>query len=199
MGAYLRQFKVARLNWFTATENVVNLLNLSLVLTPLLTRLNLDVSWEKAPEVSEVFFCMTANQDKALSSIAHNHIFLLKCWNDLLIQTCSFWEVIFRNWLQLQYYYCICPSVSLALTFSHKRFLFFCMWHLSVRKHQERQRLDLFLWKWSSLRSRHVMHSNDHVLCILNHSTVLCVSCSYNNKLLSRWFRTCCRTSQLLC
>lgn len=142
MGAYFIQFKVVRLNWLTAIENVVNLVNSSLILTPFFAKIYLRHVVRQSSRSVWSFLCMTVNQDTALSSTAHNHIFflfLLKCWNALLIQTCGFWEVTFRNWLQLCF--------SAFHTHAWVLFLFFCIWHLSVRKHQERQRLDLFLWK----------------------------------------------------
>lgn len=41
MGAYFIQFKVVTLNWLTAIENVVNLVNLSLILTPFFAKIYL--------------------------------------------------------------------------------------------------------------------------------------------------------------
>lgn len=103
MGAYFIQFKVVRLNWLTAIENFVNLVNSSLILTPFFfAKIYLRHVVRQSSRSVWSFLCMTDNQDTALSSTAHNHIFflfLLKCWNDLHIQTCGFFT--FRNWLQL--------------------------------------------------------------------------------------------------
>lgn len=41
MGAYFIQFKVVRLNGLTAIENVVNLVNSSLILTPFFAKIYL--------------------------------------------------------------------------------------------------------------------------------------------------------------
>lgn len=41
MGAYFIQFKVVRLNWLTAIENVVNLVNSLLILTPFFAKMYL--------------------------------------------------------------------------------------------------------------------------------------------------------------
>lgn len=57
MGAYFIQFKVVTLNWLTAIENVVNLVNLSLILTPFFAKIYLrHVMRQSSRTVCEVFF-----------------------------------------------------------------------------------------------------------------------------------------------
>lgn len=84
------------------------------------------------------------------------------------------------NWW---YMYTLCHNIALQSRISHHYrsflscfrthtqavfcFLFFCIRLLSVRKHQERQHLDVFLWKPGLLRYScvcRVTHGKDHTL-----------------------------------
>lgn len=119
------------------------------------------------------FSCMTINQDDL-----NNQNFIssfLMCPNEMLSQNCGFCEFLF-----------VC-------------LLAFCLWHLSVRKHKERHRLHLFLWKkkekkrlFLSLKSCRAQLRS----CALHSAPRRSVMCT---KLQPHGFQTCCHTFQSLC
>lgn len=175
MGAYFIQFKVVRLNWLTAIENVVNLVNSSLILTPFFAKIYLRHVVRQSTRSVWSFLCMTVNQDTALSSTAHNYIyFFCFFWNGEM--PCLFRPVVFERLPFATDY----NFVSLAFTLTHEFYLFFFAYGTylsgSIRKDSVST---CSCEKRSSFRSSHVMHSKDHALCILNRSTVLSVRTTY--------------------
>lgn len=127
MGAYFIQFKVVTLNWLTAIENVVNLVNLSLILTPFfLQRYILDMSWDKALEVSEVFFAWQLTKIRLFHLQLTTIYFFCFFWN--VEMTCLFRPVVFERWPFATDY----NFVFLAFTLTHKRFGFFLFFFLHM-------------------------------------------------------------------
>lgn len=123
MGAYFIQFKVVRRNWLTAIENVVNLVNSSLILTPLFAKIYLRHVVRQSSRSVWSFLCMTVNQDTALSSTTHNYIyFFWFFWN--VEMTCLFRPVVF---------YLSQLTTTLFLWLSHSRmsFVFFLL-HMAL-------------------------------------------------------------------
>lgn len=117
MGAYFIQFKVVRLNWLTAIENVVNLVNSSLILTPFfLQRYILDMSWDKALEVSEVFFAWQITKIRLFHLQLTTIYFFCFFWN--VEMTCIFRPVVF-------YLSQLTPTLFLWLSHSRMSFVFF--------------------------------------------------------------------------
>lgn len=119
MGAYFIQFKVVRLNGLTAIENVVNLVNSSLILTPFFAKIYLRNVVRQSSRSVWSFLCMTVNQDTALSSTAHNYIYIFFVSFEML-KWPAYSDLCFFLPFATDYNF-----VSLAFTLTHEFCCFF--------------------------------------------------------------------------